>query len=73
MKSVARDGQDTVYYDYDAGGRLVRRTKDSEVTMSYWLGLNKIAEETVVDLSGLAGGVTPTTKPPNALSTVLNV
>jgi len=45
MKSLPRSGQTTVNYDYDAGERLVRRTKDTEVTMSYWLGLNKIAEE----------------------------
>ena len=42
-------GNDTVYYTYDALGRLLKRTKGTgstaETRVYYWLGLNKIAEE----------------------------
>ena len=34
-----------VSYDYDALGRLLRRTKESDVRLNYWLGLNRLAEE----------------------------
>ncbi len=46
-------GGATVGYDYDAMGRLLRRAKASaagtSTTLNYWLGLNKLAEERIVD------------------------
>ena len=48
LTSVARSGQPTVAYTYDAQGRMIRRDEGAaqeDTRITYWVGLNKIAEE----------------------------
>jgi uncharacterized protein RhaS with RHS repeats len=46
MVTATRTGQTAAGYDYDALGRLLRRRQGTEKRLMYWLGLNRIAEET---------------------------
>ena len=56
LRSSAHSGSASVNYDYDAMGRLVKRSATTggatQITANYWLGLNKLAEERWIDSNG---------------------
>jgi RHS repeat-associated protein len=60
LTGVTRSGQNDVTYQYDAAGRLLKRTEAPSgvdtTTVNYWVGLNRVAEEEWAPDSATYGG-----------------